>query len=63
MNFLGPLIETEEGNLYLLLVYDHFSKYKAAFALPNREAKTARLTEYFCERAFQSNALRSGPTV
>ena len=55
---LGPLIEIEEGNYYVLVVGDHFSKYMAAFALPNQEAKTVTrvlLEEYFCDKAFLSN--------
>ena len=55
MDFLGPLPETDEGNQYILVVGDHFTKYMAAFAVPNQEASTvARILvdEYFCDKGF-----------
>ena len=55
MDFLGPLVETDEGNRYILGVGDHFTKYMSAYALPNQEAKTvARILveEHFCQYGF-----------
>ena len=55
MDFLGPLVETDEGNCYILVVGDHFTKYMSAYALPNQEAKTvARILveEHFCQNGF-----------
>ncbi|KAL5502934.1 hypothetical protein EMCRGX_G009794 [Ephydatia muelleri] len=55
MDFLGPFVESEEGNQYILVVGDHFTKYMSAYALPNQEAKTvARILvdEYFCQNGF-----------
>ena len=55
MDFLGPLVETDEGNRYILVVGDHFTKYMSAYALPNQEAKTvARILveEHFCQNGF-----------
>ena len=55
MDFLGPLVETDEGNRYILVVGDHFTKYMSAYALPNQEAKTvARILveEHFCQYGF-----------
>ena len=58
MDFLGPLPETDEGNQYILVVGDHFTKYMAAFAVPNQETSTvARILvdEYFCEKGSPSS--------
>ena len=33
-------MEYEEGNRYILVVGDHFTKYMSAYALPNQEANT-----------------------
>ena len=55
MDFLGPLVESEEGNRYILVVGDHFTKYMSAYALPNQEAKTVArilIEEYFCQNGF-----------
>ena len=55
MDFLGPLVESEDGNRYILVVGDHFTKYMSAYAVPNQEAKTvARILveEYFCQNGF-----------
>ena len=40
MNILGPLPETEEGNKYILVLGDYFTKWKEAYPLPNMEAMT-----------------------
>ena len=56
MDFIGPLLETEEeGNWYILVVGDHFTKYMSAYALPYQEAKTvARIfvEEHYCLNGF-----------
>ena len=52
---IGPLPEMDEGNQYILVVGDHFTKYMAAFAVPNQEASTvARILvdKYFCDKGF-----------
>ncbi|KRY87289.1 Gypsy retrotransposon integrase-like protein 1 [Trichinella pseudospiralis] len=36
----GPLVETQSGNRYILVVCDYFSKWPEAFPLPNAEALT-----------------------
>ena len=40
LDIMGPLPTTESGNKYILVVRDYFTKWKEAFPLPNKEAKT-----------------------
>ena len=40
MDILGPLPTTENGNKYILLIIDYFSKWPIAVALPDVEAAT-----------------------
>ncbi|KRY06283.1 Retrovirus-related Pol polyprotein from transposon, partial [Trichinella patagoniensis] len=51
MDIVGPLEETRNGNRYILVVCDYFSKWPEAFALPNAEARTvaaALVNGLFC---------------
>ena len=55
IDFLGPLVETDVGNRYVLVVSDHFTKYTSAFAVSNQEAETVAkvlMEEYFCDKGF-----------
>ena len=36
----GPLPTTPDGNRYILIIVDHFTKWAQAFAIPNALAKT-----------------------
>ena len=40
LNILGPLPVTSNGNEYLLVVGDYFTKFSEAFAIPNHTALT-----------------------
>lgn len=40
-DFAGPLSETKNGNKYILVIVDSFSKYIRAIAVPNKETITA----------------------
>jgi len=39
-DILGPLPKTDRGNIYILVVIDHFTKWVEAFALPDQKAET-----------------------
>ena len=40
MDFVGPLPETEDGNRYLLVIGDYYTKWVEAFALKDQKAIT-----------------------
>ncbi len=52
IDILGPLPLTDNGNRYVLVINDCFTKYVEAVALPNAEAKTiatAFVNEFICK--------------
>ena len=51
MDIVGPLPKTKEGNVYLLVMTDHFSKWAEAYPIPNQEAITVAqklVDEFLC---------------
>ena len=40
VDVMGPLLETEAGNKYLLIIMDYFSKWPEVFPMPNQEVRT-----------------------
>ena len=38
MDLAGPLPQTDRGNVYILVIFDYFTKYVEAFALPDQRA-------------------------
>ncbi len=51
VDILGPFPESNQGNIYILVVGDYFTRWMEAFAIPNQEATTvARILtqEVFC---------------
>ena len=50
-DILGPLPESDNGNSYILLVFDYFTRWAKAYAIPNQEAPTVAtklVDEMFC---------------
>ena len=52
LDILGPLPETPDGNIYILVVGDYFTKFVEAYALPDQTAETVadKLVHEFCLR-------------
>lgn len=50
MDLLGPLKQSEKGNLYIMVLTDYLTKWPEAVALPDKSAKTvcSALVEIFC---------------
>ena len=51
MDILGPLPESTQGNSYVLVVADYFTKWMEAYPIPNQEATTVArklVDEFFC---------------
>ena len=50
VDILGPLPESRQGNVYLLIVADYFTRWMEAYPIPNQEAATVAkvlTNEYF----------------
>ena len=50
VDILGPLPESRQGNVYLLVVADYFTRWMEAYPIPNQEAATVAkvlTNEYF----------------
>ena len=51
LDLLGPLPTTRHGNIHILVVFDYFTCWREAYALPNKEAATVARTlvnEWIC---------------
>ena len=51
INFMGPLPQTKQGNKYLLVIVDYFTRWAEAFTLPDQQAETLAATfvrEFVC---------------
>lgn len=51
VDILGPLVESDAGNSYILVVGDYFTKWMEAYAIPNQEAITVArklVDQMFC---------------
>lgn len=61
MDIVGPFLESESGNSYILVVADYFTHYTEAYPLPNQEAKTVanKLVDEFFLRYSPPDRLHS----
>ena len=50
VDITGPLLESDIGNKYILVVCDYFTRWTEAFAIPNQEATT--IAEVLVEQVF-----------
>ena len=50
VDIMGPVPQTDNGNLYILVLGDYFSKWTEAFPLKDHTAQTVAdvLVEQFC---------------
>lgn len=51
IDIMGPLPETDDGNQYIMVIGDYFTKWKEAYAIPNHTAMTVAdklVTEFIC---------------
>jgi transposase InsO family protein len=51
INVAGPFPRSDQGNRYLLIAMDYFTKWPEVYAIPNQEASTvaeALVTNFFC---------------
>jgi hypothetical protein len=48
IDILGPLPRTDNGNIYIMVVGDYFTKWMVAIPIPDAEAKT--VADKFVER-------------
>ena len=51
MDIMGPFPESSNGNSYVLVAGDYFTKWMEAYAIPNQEATTVArklVDELFC---------------
>ena len=47
MDFVGPLVESKQGNLHMLVITDAFSKFADVLALPNQTASVTANALWF----------------
>jgi hypothetical protein len=51
IDIAGPFPRSDQGNRYLLIAMDYFTKWLEAYAIPNQEAATvaeALVTQFVC---------------
>ena len=58
VDLLGPLPESKNGNRYVLVVGDYFSRWMEALPVPNQEAST--IAEKLYSRRDLSSILATG---
>lgn len=46
MDIAEPFSETHQGNKFILVVSDYFTKWTEAYAIPNHQAETVANTFY-----------------
>ena len=52
VDITGPFPRTTNGNSYILVVSDYFTRWAGAYAIPNQESATVadkQVDEFFCQ--------------
>ena len=62
IDLMGPFAKSADGNKYIVVIQDHFTKWVAAEAIPNKHAKTVAdvlyrqwITKYGCPKQLHSD--------
>lgn len=61
LDIMGPLPITDDGNMYVLVVADYYTKYVEAYAIPDEKAETLarKLVDEFICRCGVPNEIHS----
>ena len=59
VDLVGPLVETDDGNKYILVTVDHFTRWPTATPIKDKQAVTValKLIEIFCTFGFPKEML------
>ena len=52
VDIMGPFPQTINGNSYMLVAQDYFTKWLKAWAIPNQEAKTQTVAQKLLDEMF-----------
>ena len=61
IDIMGPLPVSGNGNRYVLVTMDYFSKWPEVYPIPNQEARTVAnvlVREFFCRLEYRWNYTR-----
>ena len=51
LDIMGPLPKSNQGNRYILVISDYFTRWAEAYGIPNQEAVTVAnilVNKFFC---------------
>ena len=61
IDIVGPLLETSEGNIWILTMLDTFTRWPVAIPIPNRETRlVAKLIfeQWICKKGVPSRIVK-----